>query len=109
MTGTRPGTRRISTTAFTIAALSVALLIACGLSVWASTQPDGLEFVAETVGFDAAARESMLSGSPLADYGVAAIDQPWLSVAVAGACGCALTFGLAWLLGRLASSRRDRP
>ena len=97
--------RRISTRAFTIGALLLALLIACGVSIWASGNPDGLEYVAASTGFLGAAQGSATAGSPLADYGVAFVDQPWLSVAIAGAIGCAATFGLAWLVGRAAKPR----
>lgn len=96
-----PG-RRISTTAFSIGALGITLLVACVLSLWASSHPDGLEFVAEATGFLPAARDSATAASPLAGYGVTTIAQPWLSVAIAGAIGCAATFGLAWLVSRAA-------
>ncbi|QEW00428.1 hypothetical protein F6J84_10210 [Microbacterium caowuchunii] len=100
--------RRISTRVFTACALGFALLVACGLSIWASSQPDGLEFVAESLGFLSAAEDGALSAAPLADYGVAAIEQPWVSVAVAGAIGCAVTFGVSWVIGRVVRSRADR-
>jgi len=99
--------RRISTTTFTVVSLAIALLIAGGLSLLASAHPDGLEFVAESMGFGSAAQDSAVAGSPLADYAVAGIDQPWLAVGVAALCGCALTFGIAWLIGRMVA-RRDR-
>ncbi|QEW02057.1 PDGLE domain-containing protein [Microbacterium lushaniae] len=98
---------RVSTRAFTAGALAVALLLACIVSFWASSHPDGLESVAESTGFLAAARDSATAAGPLADYGVAAIAQPWVSVALAGFIGCAVTFGAAWLLGRLARRRRS--
>ncbi|MGX5697586.1 PDGLE domain-containing protein [Agromyces soli] len=97
--------RRISTRAFTIGALLVALVIACVVSLWASSHPDGLEFVAASTGFGEAAQDSATAGSPVADYGVAGVENPWLSVAIAGAVGCAATFGFAWLVGRLAKRR----
>lgn len=103
MTTTR---RRVSTRAFTITALLIALTIACVVSVWASANPDGLEYVAESAGFLGAAQDSATSDSPLADYGAVFVENPWLSLAIAGAVGCALTFGLAWLLG-LGTRRRD--
>lgn len=97
--------RRLSTKAFTIGALITALVIACVVSLWASSNPDGLEFVAESTGFIGSAEDSVTAGSPLADYGVAFVDNPWLSVALAGAIGCAVTFGFAWLIGRAAKRR----
>jgi cobalt/nickel transport protein len=97
--------RRISTRAFTLGALALALLIACVLSIWASGNPDGLEYVAESTGFVDAAQDSATAISPLADYGVVFVANPWLSVALAGAIGCGVTFGLAWLIGRAAKRR----
>lgn len=98
--------RRISTRAFTLGALAIAVLIACVVSIWASGSPDGLEYVAESTGFVGAAQDSATAGSPLADYGVVFIANPWLSVALAGLIGCAATFGLAWLVGRAAKRRQ---
>ena len=96
---------RISTRTFTIAALGIALLIACVVSILASGHPDGLEFVAESTGFLGVAQDSITAGSPLADYGMLGITNAWLSVALAGAIGCAVTFGLAWLVGTVAKRR----
>lgn len=97
-----PARRRISTRVFTLWALGFALLLACVVSLWASSYPDGLEFVAGSTGFLDAGQDSAVAGSPLADYQVAWIANPWLSVALAGFVGCAVTFGLAWLVGRAA-------
>jgi hypothetical protein len=104
-TGAAPPRRRVSTRAFTIGALAVALVIACVVSIWASSSPDGLEFVAQSTGFLGAARDSATVGSPLAGYGVVFVADPWLSLALAGAIGCVATFGLAWLIGRAAKRR----
>lgn len=98
--------RRVPTRWFTLGALAIALLIACVLSLWASSHPDGLEFVAGSTGFLDAAQDSATAGSPVADYGVVGVTDPWLSVALAGAVGCAATFGLAWLVGRAARRKR---
>lgn len=97
-----PAALRISTRAFTLWALGIALVIATVVSIWASSNPDGLEFVAEAVGFSSAAQDSATAGSPLADYTVAGLDGNWLSILIVGVVGCGITFGLAWLLGRLA-------
>lgn len=92
--------------------LLISLLVAGVASYYASSSPDGLEFVAEQEGFLDTARDSAVAGSPLADYGVVGLDQPRLSVGVAGIIGVAATavigFGLFSLLGRGrgASARR---
>jgi len=98
--------RRISTVAFSVGAVVLALLIACVASIWASSLPDGLTFVAEESGFAAAEQPSALAGSPFAGYGLFLVEDPWLSVAIAGAVGCGVTFGLAWVVGRVAKRRR---
>lgn len=99
------GKRRISTRAFTIASFAITLLIACVVSFWASSRPDGLEFVAESNGFIGAAEDSATATSPFADYGAVFVDNPWLSLALAGAIGCLVTFGLAWIIGGAARRR----
>ncbi|GAA2964968.1 MULTISPECIES: PDGLE domain-containing protein [Microbacterium] len=101
-TSSAPSGRRISTRTFTLWALGIALVIATVVSIWASSNPDGLEFVAEAVGFSSAAQDSATAGSPLADYTVAGLDGNWLSILIVGVVGCGITFALAWLLGRLA-------
>jgi cobalt/nickel transport protein len=95
---------RVSTFAFTLAALAAALLVACVVSIWASPNPDALRVVAESTGFLAAEKDSAAGGSPLAHYELLGMHGP-LSLAVAGVIGCALTFGLAWLVGRVAGRR----
>src|SRR3546814_4253661 len=60
---------------FWVAGLVVTLLLAAGVSQLASSEPDGLERVAEDEGFSDAAEEHDLAGSPLADYGVEGVDR----------------------------------
>lgn len=102
---TQTPTRRIPTVVFTVAALLFALVIACVVSLAASSHPDGLEYVAESSGFLDSAQDSAVVGSPLADYTATFVGNPWLSVAIAGAVGCALTFGIAWLVSLVAKRR----
>lgn len=83
-------------------ALSVTLLVAGLLALAASAHPDGLEFVAGALGFEAAARDSVTAGSPLADYGVAGLGA-W-GTSLAGVVGVTVTLAVAWLL--LAARRR---
>lgn len=104
---TAPTPRRISTRAFLLVGLSVAALIACVLSAVASGHPDGLEYVAEQAGFLTVATDSWAASSPFADYTAVFVGSPWLSTALAGAVGCAVTFAFAWLLGRVAARRHD--
>jgi hypothetical protein len=70
--------------------------------------PDGLEHVAERLGFAALASEA--STAPLPDYSVEALadSSVWLSTVVAGGLGTLVAFGVAWLLAR-ALAARPRP
>lgn len=81
----------------------VTIAVAGGLSLVASQHPDGLESVATALGFDAAARDSLLAGSPVADYQMAALGQ-W-GGSLAGVLGVVLTAGCVWLVTRLVRRR----
>jgi cobalt/nickel transport protein len=98
--GTQPrGTRR-----FLLVFLGAALMIAAVISFYASSHPDGLEFVAGSTGFLDTAKESLTAHSPLAGYGVAGVQNVRLSGGVAGVIGVLVTLVLAcaltWLLRR---------
>ena len=85
--------------------LLVCLVLAGGVSYYASSAPDGLNKVADDLGFGDAARDSATSGSPLAGYQAAGVDHERLSVGIAGVAGvvvtAALAFGLfLWLARR---------
>ncbi|MDQ1245993.1 MAG: hypothetical protein QG597_360 [Actinomycetota bacterium] len=87
-------------------AAAACLLIAGVVSLLASSQPDGLERVAQDTGFASSAQDSATSRSPLADYQVAVggSDSGPLGAAAAGVVGVALTaavaFGLFAMVGR---------
>lgn len=100
-----PGRRRITTLAFTIGALVVALVIAVLVSLAASSNPDGLEYVAGATGFEGTASDSAAAGSPLADYAVAGIDNPILSNLVVGLVGCGAVFLIGLGIGAIARRR----
>jgi len=70
--------------------LLVCLLVAGGISWFASGHPDGLEFVAGQTGFLDAGRDSATADSPLSDYRTTGVENSWLSGAVAGIVGCAV-------------------
>lgn len=84
--------------------LVVSLFLAGGLSYYASSHPDGLEKVAEDVGFLDTAEDSATADSPLSDYAASGVDDARLSVGIAGLVGVAITaavaFGLFLWLGR---------
>ncbi|MFC0005696.1 PDGLE domain-containing protein [Micromonospora siamensis] len=102
---------------FVAAGLLVALLLAGVVSNYASSHPDGLDsslLKGCTVNADGEitggscpaqqAKDHELSDSPLADYGIAGIDNGFLSTGLAGVVGVLLTFaiggGAFWLLRR---------
>lgn len=91
---------------FVLIGLAVALLIAGVISYFASASPDGLEYTAEEQGFVDSARDSETAGSPLADYGVAGVDNEWLSVGLSGIIGVLVVLFLATLLTGLLKRRR---
>ena len=90
-------------------AATAAVALAVFVAPFASSMPDGLEHVAERLGF--AAHASPAAAAPLADYSVPALagDPAWLGTAVAGAVGTLLVFGIAWLLARALTSRVPPP
>lgn len=78
--------------------LSAACATALLLSPLASSLPDGLERVAERLDFLPSGTLSFWS--PMADYQFAAMGHGALATGVAGLCGVAMIFALAWLLAR---------
>ena len=74
----------------------VSLAVAGVFSFYASSHPDGLEKVAEDKGFLDTAKDSAVSGSPLADYGVAGLYNERLSVGISGVIGILVTAAVAF-------------
>jgi cobalt/nickel transport system permease protein/cobalt/nickel transport protein len=84
--------------------LLVCLLVAGVASYYASSHPDGLEYVAEQTGFIDTAEESATADSPLADYSTRGVEDERLSGGLAGVVGVVvmllLSGGLFWTLRR---------
>ena len=91
---------------FLLAGLLVSLLLAGLVSGFASSDPDGLEKVAEDKGFLQTAEDSAFADGPLADYGVRGVEDERLSTGLAGVLGVSITF--AFGLGLFALVRRGR-
>jgi len=72
--------------------LAVTLLLAFGVSRWASSHPDGLEKVAADEGFLDTADEHAFADAAFADYGTEGIEDDGLGTGVAGVVGVAITF-----------------
>ncbi len=76
------------------------LLIAGVLSLLASAWPDGLERVAEDLGFIALAEEVRVSvPTPLADYGIEGLGP--IGTSIAGILGSVVCFGVAFGIARI--------
>ncbi|WP_167736096.1 PDGLE domain-containing protein [Nocardioides sp. 503] len=90
---------------FFVIGLLAALLIAGVGSFYASSHPDGLEFVAGETGFLDSADEPKTSDSPFADYQTAGVEDERLSGGLAGVVGVGLVLVLA---GGLAYAVRRR-
>lgn len=91
---------------FLLAGLLVALLIAGVGSYYASSHPDGLEYVAHQTGFAGSQKQAVDTGSPFADYSTEGVHDARLSGGIAGVAGVLLTLGLGgglfWVLRRRA-------
>mgnify|MGYP002637149275 FL=1 len=89
--------------------LALSLVIAGGISYYASSEPDGFEKSAGEIGFLDTAEESPLAGSPLAEYGVAGVENERLSGGLAGVIGvastAAISFGIFYGLRRFNKSK----
>ena len=97
----------MSTRRFVVAGLLLALLVAGVASFYASSHPDGLEYVAEKTGFLHTAEDSAAADSPLADYSTKGVDDPRLSGGIAGVAGSVLVLVLAGGLFMLLRRRGD--
>jgi cobalt/nickel transport protein len=76
---------------FLILGLLISALLAGGASFYASSSPDGLEKVAEDIGFIETAKDNSNADTALADYGVKGVENERLSVGAAGVIGVIAT------------------
>ncbi len=95
------------TRTFLLTGLLAALLLGGVVSYYASSHPDGLEHVAEQVGFLDSADEHAAADGPMADYAVRGVEDDRLSGGLAGVVGVGVTLllasGLALLVRRRGS------
>lgn len=82
--------------------LIVSLVTAGLISQLASTDPDGLEYVAEREGFAVAEAEHDLADAPLADYGSNLGTDSRLGRGIAGISGVLLTLAVGYVVFRIA-------
>ena len=94
-------------TRLVLAGLLVATLLMAGVvSFYASSDPDGLNRVAEDEGFASTESEHTSSDSPLSDYAVSGVDDERLSGGLAGVAGVAVVL---LLTGGITYAVRRRP
>jgi cobalt/nickel transport protein len=77
---------------------AASLVFAGGVSYYASSHPDGFEKSAGEIGFLDTAEESPLKDSPLAEYGVAGVENERLSGALAGVIGVGATAAISFVI-----------
>lgn len=89
---------------FLVTGLILTLLVAGVASYYASSDPDGLQHVAEQAGFGDRAEESAAEDSPLAGYSTDGVEDERVGGGVAGVAGSLLVLvlagGLFWGLRR---------
>ncbi|MBC7105043.1 MAG: PDGLE domain-containing protein [Firmicutes bacterium] len=91
-----------------LTALLVALAVALFLAPFASSNPDGLERVAEDKGFLERSEGREVVAAPIPDYLLPGIANEKLATAAAGFIGTLATFGVAYGVGRLVAGRKAR-
>ena len=95
---------------FLLSGFVVSLFLAGVVSFYASSNPDGLEKVAEESGFIETAKDHTYADGALADYGVKGIDNARLSTGAAGVIGVVATgvisTGLFMVVRRKSGSER---
>jgi ABC-type Fe3+ transport system permease subunit len=87
-----------------IGGLVIAVLVVVVLAPLASSDPDGLERVAEDLGF--IDRAENVVGGLLGDYAIPGIEDPAVSTIVSGLLGIAIVVLVIFGIGRLLARRR---
>jgi cobalt/nickel transport protein len=90
-----------------VSGLLAAIVIAALLSPFASPWPDGLDRVAERLGFRSHERVEPIVRAPLADYKLPPARGAAWSTPAAGVAGTLVVFGGACLLGYALTRRRS--
>ncbi len=85
----------------------ITLLIAGVFSFYASSSPDGLEKVAIDLGFIDTAKDSAVSDTALAEYGVKGVENERLSVGIAGIVGVFATGLVMYAIVRFLGKKKN--
>ncbi|MGH2754496.1 MAG: PDGLE domain-containing protein [Actinomycetota bacterium] len=83
-----------STRSFVIAGLLVVVALVAFVAPWASSEPDGLERVAQDQGFADTEEDHALEDGPVAGYEVDDVENEGFGTALSGLLGVAVTFAL---------------
>jgi cobalt/nickel transport system permease protein len=94
--GTRPSR------GLTVILIAAAVLASIG-ALLASSLPDGLEKLAESLGI--ASRATSLYQTPLSDYEVRFLGEGWLRKALAGIAGLTVVYGVCMVAARLVGNK----
>ncbi|HOV78895.1 MAG TPA: PDGLE domain-containing protein [Bacillota bacterium] len=78
----------------------LSLAIAAFLSPFASPDPDGLDRVAQDLGFEERSEGADIVRSPIPDYKFPGVGSETAATAFAGALGTLVTFGAAYGFGK---------
>jgi hypothetical protein len=78
--------------------LLIPLLLAALLAPFASSLPDGLEWVSQKLGFEHKAVSQPIVSSPFPDYRIPGMSESPLSTALAGILGTLICFALSFSL-----------
>jgi len=91
-----------------IGAVIIVLAVGVGLSQFASSQPDGLEYIAQEQGFAEKADNHALQDAPLAGYGENLEGSSATTTAVSALVGIVATAGLGFVVFRIARKKPDQ-
>ena len=75
------------------------------ISPFASSRPDGLEWVAQKYSFLHESAPAFAAVMP--DYTIPVISSEMISTGLAGLAGVAICFGIAWITGQTLAARKS--
>jgi hypothetical protein len=87
-----------------VVGIAIVALVVVVLAPLASSDPDGLERVAEDNGFIGQAQNVV--GGLFGDYGIPGIDDPAVSTILSGLLGVGILLAVVFVVGRLLARRR---
>jgi hypothetical protein len=100
----RPSTRARIGRWWWVIGIAIVALVVVVFAPLASSDPDGLERVAEDNGFIGQAQNVV--GGLFGDYGIPGIDDPTVSTILSGLLGVAILLVVVFLVGRVLARRK---